>query len=111
MAKVSIIDIENAFDFVNFDNLSDNEAAVDRETGEIYFWSSDLEEELPDDFDIESESLVLLPDKRDLDLGSKLAIDFAREFCPDDFEEIIAIFSHPGAYAHFKRLLERKNRL
>jgi hypothetical protein len=111
MTKVNLTDIELAFDFVNFESYSDNSAVVNRETGEIYYIGDNVDEELPENFDEEDEALVWIPDKRDLDLGSVLAMDFAREFCSEDLEEIQFIFSHRGAYAHFKRLLEKRNRL
>ncbi len=88
------------------------EIVLRKETGKIYY-RSDLEEfaglndELPDDLD-DDEKYIALPDKRHFDLGKQLALDFAREFLPDDFDEVRNIFSRRGAYQNFKALLVRR---
>jgi len=41
---------------------------------------------------------IRLPDKRELDLGKPLALDFARQFLPDDFDEVRQFFNRRGAY-------------
>jgi hypothetical protein len=73
------------------------------------YWHSELceEEELPDDID-DSEKYIPIPDKRELDLGKPLVLDFARQFLPDDFDEVRQIFNKRGAYAIFKDLLDRR---
>jgi len=38
-------------------------------------------------------------------------LDFAREFLPDDYDEVRRMFSRKGAYANFRALLVRKNAL
>ena len=65
---------------------------TDRQSGEIYWHSEvgDNDEELPDDID--DEKCISIPDKRELDLGKPLALDFAREFLPDDYDEVRQIF-------------------
>lgn len=89
------------------------EIVLRKETGEIYC-RSDLEElatpdeELPADIDDE-EKYITLPDRRELDLGNQLAFDFAREFLPDDFDEVRDIFGRRGAYQNFKALLNRRD--
>ena len=50
-------------------------------------------------------------DKRELDLGKPLVLDFAREFLPDDYDEVRHIFSRRGAYRRYKNLLERRGAL
>ena len=58
------------------------------------YWHSefgDNEEELPDDID--DEKYISISDKRELDLGKPLVLDFAREFLPDDYDEVRHIFS------------------
>jgi hypothetical protein len=50
-----------------------------------------------------------VPGKRDLDLGKPLALDFAREFLPNDFDEVRYIFSKRGAYQKFRTLLIRRD--
>jgi hypothetical protein len=51
---------------------------------------------------------VRLSDKRELDLGKPLALDFARQFLPGDFDNVRQFFSGRGAYARFKNLLDRR---
>lgn len=88
------------------------EIVLCKETGKIYYRSdaeeiATLNEELPDDLDDE-EKYITLPDRRELDLGKQLALDFAREVLPDDFDEVRDIFSRRGAYQNFKALLNRR---
>jgi hypothetical protein len=51
-------------------------AAINRETGEIHYIGDTVDEDLPEDFNEEDQSIVWIPDKRDLDLGIELAMDF-----------------------------------
>jgi hypothetical protein len=90
-----------------------HEAFLCRQTGKIHWRSetSDLdgiEEELPDDVE-DDEKYIAIPDKRELDLGKPLVLDFAHEFMPDDFDEIRYMFSKRGAYKNFRALLIRRN--
>jgi hypothetical protein len=66
-------------------------------------------EEFPED--IEDEKYARLPDKRDLDLGKALVLDFADQFLPDDYDRVRDIFSRRGAYARFKDLLTQRGAL
>ena len=62
-----------------------------------------MDDELP--ADIESEDKYIpLPDKRDLDLGKPLVLAFAREFLPDDFDDVRYFLR---AYLKFNALLAR----
>jgi len=90
-----------------------HEAFLCRRTGKIHWRSemSDLdgiEEELPDDVE-DDEKYVAIPDKRELDLGKPLVLDFAREFLPDDFDDVRYMFSRRGAYQKFRALLIRRH--
>ena len=94
-----------------------HEAILCRRTGKIYWRSefseldelnNELNDELPDDIE-DDEKYVAIPDKRELGLGKPLVLDFAREFLPDDFDEVRYIFSKRGAYAKFRALLIRRN--
>jgi hypothetical protein len=64
---------------------------------------------LPDDID--HEKYIAIPDKVELDLGKPLVLDFAREFLPDDYNEVCHIFSRRGAYRRYKDLLVRRGAL
>jgi hypothetical protein len=112
----SFQEILDALEFVSMDSgLGEHWAVLCRQTGKIYWRSefSDLDElndKPPDDID-DDEKYVAIPHKRDLGLGKPLVLDFAREFLPNDFDEVRYIFSKRGAYAKFKALLTRRNAL
>src|SRR5271169_5616817 len=105
---VSFSDLQLAFEFVSSGGMGENEAYLDRRSGKIY-WHSEFgenDEELPDDID--DEEYISIPDKRELDLGKPLVLDFAREFLPVDYDEVRHIFSRRGAYRRYKDLLVRR---
>ena len=115
---VSFQEILLAFDFVESGGAGLHEAILGRRTGKIYWRSqfSDLDEldelnelndELPEDVE-DDEKYIAIPEKRELGLGKPLALDFAREFLPDDFDEVRYMFSKRGAYPKFKALLARR---
>jgi hypothetical protein len=109
---VTFNDIFDAFLFVDASGGSGQDAYVCRRTGKIFFHAelSDLAEfndELPDDI-ADDEKYVAIPDKQELGLGKPLALDFARECLPEDFDEVRDIFSRSGAYPKFKGLLARR---
>ena len=110
----SFREIFDAFEFVGMSgSLGDQHAFLCRRTGKIYCHSefSDVEElndELPDDIE-DDEKYIAIPDKRELDLGKPLVLDFAREFLPNDFDEVRYIFGKRGAYRKFRALLARRN--
>ena len=92
--------------------MGEHQAFLCRQSGKVY-WHSELSEdleELPDDID-DSEKYVPIPDKRELNLGKPLVLDFARQFLPDEFDEVRQIFNKRGAYAIFKDLLDRRGAL
>jgi len=102
-----------AFEFVGSSGGGMHEAFLCRRTGKIYWRSefSDLDEmndELPDDVE-DDEKYTAIPDKRELGLGKPMVLDFAREFLPNDFDEVRYIISKRGAYKKFRALLIRRN--
>jgi hypothetical protein len=103
-------DLEEALQFL--DAGGDTEAWLCRDTGVVHWHSEEFDdfEPLPDDID-DAARYLALPDKRDLDLGKPLALEFARTQLPDCYEQVRAMFSHRGAYARFKDLLDRHDRL
>ncbi len=108
---VSFWDLQLAFEFVSSGGMGENEAYLDRQSGKIY-WHSDFgdnDEELPSDID--DEKYIAIPNKRELDLGKPLVLDFARGFLPDDYDEVRHIFSRRGAYRRYKDLLVRRSAL
>jgi hypothetical protein len=106
---VSFADLLLAFEFVSSGSFGEHEVFLCKESGKTY-WGSDYggeEDELPEDID-DDERYVQVPDKRELDLGNVLALKFAGEFLPDDFDDVRRIFDRRGAYARFKDLLQRR---
>ena len=97
---VSIADITSAFEFANTSgSIGEFVAFVCKRTGKVYYRT---------DFSDDEEKYVALPDKRELGLGKPMVLDFAREFLPDDFDDVRYFFSKRGAYPKFKALLARR---
>jgi hypothetical protein len=109
---VSFKDILEALEFVSAGGMGERQAFLCKQSGRVYWHSefSDELDELPDDIE-DSEKYVPIPDKRELDLGKPLVLDFARQFLPNDIDEVRRIFSRKGAYARFKDLLDRRGAL
>jgi hypothetical protein len=109
---VTLQDLQDAFELVSAGGMGEHKTFLRRRSGKIY-WRSDLlddEEELPDDID-DAENYVAIPDKRELELGKPLVLDFVSQFLADDFDEVRQIFGRRGAYARFKDLLSRRGAL
>ncbi|MFO7975324.1 MAG: hypothetical protein R6V12_11890 [Candidatus Hydrogenedentota bacterium] len=105
-------DVRDAYDFVSFGEAGMHEAWMCLETGKSY-WHTDFGdnmEPLPDDID-DSDKYIMLPDKRDLDLGNRLVMRFVREHMPEHSGRVQDFFGKRGAYARFKDLLEREDML
>ena len=101
---VDLDDIELAIEFVSVDYSLDNEAYVDSVTGEIYYCGDTVDDVVPDDI-YENDKYVLIPTKRDLDLGKQLVLDFVANELPNEFNKVYAMFRARGAYGKFKFLL------
>ncbi len=111
--QVSFKDILEAFEFASVSPYGEHQAYLCRQTGKFYLHSDlyeDPDEELPEDLE-DGDKYIALPSKRDLDLGKPLALDFASEVLPRDFDAIRGIFSKRGAYGKFKDLLARRDAL
>lgn len=104
--QINLLDIELAIEYVSSDYSFKNEAYVNSQTGEIYYLGDDVEEELPEDL-YENNKYIIIPTKRDLDLGRRVVLDFTVEQMPDELEHVYAIFRSRGAYSRFKSLLHR----
>ena len=102
----------HTFEFVSLGQPHEHEAVLCRKTGK-FLWHSDVAEDIeewPDDADNE-EKYLPIPHKKELDLGKPLVIEFARQFLPDEFNEVRRMFDRRGAYARFKDLLQRRKAL
>jgi Uncharacterised protein family (UPF0158) len=106
MTTLSYQDLVDAFDFVSVDGIIETHAYIAKDTGKIYWVSGDdnVGDELPEDLDDENRYLRV-PDKRELDLGAVLVMQFASREVPHLEDGIRAIFSRRGAYSRFKDLL------
>jgi len=112
MTTVKYDDLLMALEFVSAGYLTENSAYISVETGKIH-WDSEggyVDEELPEDID-EPDRYVSVPHKTDLDLGRKVALDFAARELGDEYEKVFNIFRKKGAYARFKDLLESRDML
>ena len=106
MATVKYEDLSAAFDFVSFGAPMEHQAYISLDTGGIY-WVSEVnpvDEDVPDDLET-SDRYIAVPHKNDLDLGTRLVLDFVAEELPDQHETVQEFFRHRGAYGRFKELL------
>jgi hypothetical protein len=112
MVLVKFSELLDAFEFSNVGGTSEYHAYVGLDTGKVYFVTGqdDLDEEVPDDID-ESDNYFHMPDKRELDLGSRLVFAFAEQVMPDDYDTVRDIFRRRGAYGRFKDFLDAKGML
>ncbi len=101
-----------AFYFTNADAPIDHYAVIDADSGAIHLWSEEATEDegLPADIET-SDRYLRVPDKRELDLGRDLALDFAAERLPGDYQTVVDFFGKRGAYGRFKDLLDSRGLL
>ncbi len=109
--SIKFEEIVSGFDYVSVGQMDENQAFLNKETGQVVWHTEtgDNFEELPDD--IEDEKYIQLPHKNDLNLGRSLVFEFASEFLPNDYEKIKSIFRSSGAYFRYKELLDSKDML
>jgi hypothetical protein len=112
MATVSFEDLDSAFEWVSAAPPFCNFAYISKATGQIFFASdiSDGDEDLPDDLD-DASQYWSVPHKNDLDLGRELVLSFVDEHLPARFREVQGYFGRRGAYARFRDLIEREDKL
>lgn len=108
MTTIDYNELELALDFVSGGTIVNATAYISRDSGKIYWESSELDEELPQNIE-DSELYVQVPSKYELDLGKPLALKFVVERLSDSYSAVDEIFRNRGAYARFKSLLESKN--
>lgn len=117
MATVLLDELLDAYEWLSASYLGtfQPEAYVRRSDGRIFlradeFDSEGLDDDLPEDLGDE-DLYAAVPGKRDLDLGSVLALRFARDCLPTHYPKVEDIFRARGAYSRFKSLLERAGKL
>jgi hypothetical protein len=102
-----------AFEWVGMEPNELHHAYVCRATGQVYC-STDADgvpkDELPEDVD-DPEKYASPPHKRQLELGSALALRFASEHVPARFGQIEAGFRRRGGFGRSKAILEQEHKL
>lgn len=80
----SFRDLQEVFESVPLSGGDEHEAFLCKKTGKIYYHSELVDDldELPNDVG-DSDKFLQIPDKRELDLGKPLVLNFAREFLAD----------------------------
>lgn len=111
---VKFSDIDQAFEFANTNgDMGEFRAFVCRQTGKLYHQTdfddaAEFNDELPDDATTKR-NISRFPTSASL--GKPLVPDFAREFLPDDFDDVRHFFSKRGAYPKFRSLLARRGEI
>jgi hypothetical protein len=105
-ASVNWTDLQSAFELASFGG-GGNDAFLCRPTGEIFYRSDVIDEELPDDVD-DGEKYIRIPHKNELDLGKRLVLAFAEQYLPGDYDNMERMFGRRGAYGRFNDLLDRR---
>jgi len=110
MVKVDVEDLSDAIDMVSSGESCGIEtlAFICTITGKVWvtgFDDEDCEEpDLPSDL-YDNDQYLMAPDKRDLELGHKVALDFIKQAKPSELERVYGFFRRRGAYGQFKKLL------
>ena len=94
-----------ALDWIQASLEGDHAAFVERASGRVLLFSPELDDEAPEDFE-NTELFLAVPDRFDLELGARTALDFARSHMPDDAERVASYFGRSGAFRRFKDLLD-----
>ncbi len=112
VATVKFSELLDAFEFVSIGSQFEHSAYIDSETGAIFWISPDheFEEEVPDDIET-SDRYLAIPHKNELNLGRDLALAFADQELPGQYDTVVGFFRKKGAYERFKNLLEARKAL
>ena len=112
MAKFTLSEIQDAFEFVNSGGISSNSALLCKDTGKILYKSDDADlDEIGNIEKYDFEMCFDIPDKNDLRLGRTLVYEFVDKNLPNDYEIVEQFFKHRGAYSRYKNLLENRGLL
>ncbi|MFY3383951.1 hypothetical protein [Paracidovorax sp. MALMAid1276] len=113
MTTAKFSKILDGYEFCAMADLMETRALVSLERGTVHIVSSDLEldldEALPEDID--TGPYLALPDKRELDLGRDLVMEFTEKVLPGSVDTVRDFFHRRGAYARFKDFLDRRGQL
>ena len=99
-------------EFVSSGISTEHRAYVSLDTGAIYWVSEsgDLDDDAPEDLE-ESDRYLAIPSKADLGLGSSIALRFAENEIPHEYQTVRRFFAGRGAFARFKDFLAAQGRL
>jgi hypothetical protein len=106
-------ELRDALDFVSAGEAFDHSAYISLDTGKIYWSSTEVgpeEEDLPQGID-DPDRYLAIPSQRELGLGRRLALAFAAEQLPEDYDTVARFFQRRGAYGCFKDLLDTRGKL
>ena len=81
----------NAFEFVSPGVQHQSRAWMCIDTGQTWFSSDVVEEELPEDLET-SDRYISVPQKKDLRLGRNLVMAFVDQEMPNDWDRVDSIF-------------------
>ena len=93
----SIAELIDGLEIASLSDMGECQAFICRQSCKVYTRMDPLDvgdemnEDLPDDID-DGEKYVQLPDKRELNLGKPLVLDFVREVLPEDFDDVRDMF-------------------
>ncbi len=109
-------DIYTAFEYVSSGDYGEHEAYLNPKKDKVIMIFDPMvtgkkSEAIPDE-EFVAGDWIAIPNKRDLNLGSKLVFRFAKEALPqNDWAEVDRIFSKRGAYSRWKVFLNSRNLL
>lgn len=113
MTTAKFSEVLEGYEFCAMAELMETQALVSLQRGTVHIVSNDLEfdlkEEAPDD--IETGPYLALPDKRELNLGRELAMEFTEKVLPGSVDTVRSFFHRRGAYGRFKEFLDRRGQL
>lgn len=104
MVAVSFSDLEMALEYASYNSYEDHNAYLCQETGQLFYESDAIDEDLPTDLD-ENDRYMRIPSKTDLDLGRSLVLRFVAQHLQSDLDTVYSIFRKQGAYSRYKALL------
>lgn len=109
--KFKFMDVEAALEYASMGGGYGTAVLLDKASGEIYYQSDFAGiDEIPEEA-WDSDDVVQMPPKKELDLGSRLVFRFMSDACPEGYDEVRGIFSRRGAYARYKDWLISHNLL
>lgn len=109
--KVKFRAVDDAYTVANAGKYGDITILLDKAGGTFYSQpNNDEDVKIPAEIR-DSVHVIPLPNKNDLDLGTKLVFRFIREVFPAGNDKVSEIFTRRGAYGRYKKWLMANNLL